>query len=79
MFEIKSKIKETLCAGGSYLLDNVQATGISFGLERIQLLTKSIIEIEKYLIVSLNEDKKAIELAQKLRKQGKNTTLLNEL
>ena len=32
-------------------------------------------EIEKYLIVSLGEDKKAIDLAKKLRIQGKNVSV----
>jgi len=75
IFEVKSNIKETICAGGSYLVNGIQSTGISIGLERLELVTKMIVDIEKYLIVSLNEDKKAIALAQKLRKQGKNTTI----
>ena len=34
-----------------------------------------VLQIDKILIVSLNQDKAAIKLTQKLRKQGKNTTL----
>lgn len=76
VFEIKvSGIKETICAGGSYFVGKTQSSGISFGLDRIQLITKALIEIDKYLVVSLGEDVKAIQVAQKLRKQGKNTTL----
>ncbi|MFH1311366.1 MAG: HisS family protein [Nanoarchaeota archaeon] len=71
VFEIKTEnIKETLIAGGSYKFENVQCTGISFGLERISLIAKLDDECEKYLIVSLNQDKEAINLAQKLRKKG---------
>ncbi len=75
VFEIKSEIKETICAGGSYLINDIQSTGISFGLERLQAVAKMIVQIDKYLVVSLDEDKKAIELAKKLRAQGKNTSV----
>tara|TARA_Y100000310_G_scaffold77162_1_gene73730 strand:+ start:13599 stop:14735 length:1137 start_codon:yes stop_codon:yes gene_type:complete len=72
VFEVKTKgIRETIVAGGSYMIDNAQSTGISFGLERISQLSKIKIEKEKYLIISLDQDKKAIKLVQKLRKKGK--------
>jgi histidyl-tRNA synthetase len=71
VFEIKiTGIKETLAAGGSYLCGETQATGISFGLERLMLVSKIKSEDEKTLIISLNQDKKAIEIAQKLRKKN---------
>lgn len=75
VFEIKSDIKETICAGGSYMINGNQSTGISLGLDRLQLVTKMIIGIEKYLIVSLNQDKKAIQIAKQLRAKGKNTSV----
>ena len=75
VFEIKSNIKETICAGGSYLINNVQSTGISFGIERLQAVSKVMPDIEKVLVVSLDQDKEAIKIAQKLRTQGLNTTL----
>ncbi len=72
VFEIKAKgIKETIIAGGSYIFNNVQCTGISFGLERLLPLAKLKTEKEKYLVISLNQDKEAIKLAQKLRGRGK--------
>ncbi|GIU68216.1 MAG: histidine--tRNA ligase 1 [Candidatus Pacearchaeota archaeon] len=72
VFEIKSKgIKESIAAGGSYLINNKKSTGISFGLERLSLISKIKFEKEKILVVSLNQDKEAIKLAQKLRKKGK--------
>ncbi len=72
VFEIKAKnIKETLIAGGSYMINGIQCTGISFGLERISMLAKVNMQTEKYLIVSLSQDKKAIELSQKLRSKDK--------
>lgn len=71
VFEVKAKgIKQTIVAGGSYLVNGIQATGISFGLDRLAALAKIKIEKEKYLIVSLGKDKEAIKIAQQLRKKG---------
>ena len=71
VFEIKIKgIKETLAAGGSYLCEATQATGISFGLERLMLVSKIKSEDEKTLIISLNQDKEAVKLVQKLREKN---------
>mgnify|MGYP003966693231 FL=1 len=75
VFEIKSNIKETICAGGSYIVNGIQSTGISLGIERLQLVAKTASDIERVLVVSLNQDKEAIQLAQKLRTQGMNTTI----
>ena len=70
VFEIKTdKIKETICGGGSYMINGIQATGISASIERLEILAKIKDDSEKYLVVSLDEDKKAIELAQKLREK----------
>ena len=69
IFEVKSenKLKETIAAGGSYLINNIQSTGISFGLDRLELLTDISPLNKKILIISLNQDKKAIEVADKIR------------
>ncbi len=75
IFEIKSDIKETICGGGSYEVDGVPSTGISFSVERLMAVSKMKIDIEKYLVVSLGEDKKAIQLAQQLRNTGKNASV----
>jgi|TARA_Y100000034_G_scaffold135819_1_gene209307 histidyl-tRNA synthetase len=76
VFEVWSKdLKVSVCGGGSYLINGIQSTGISFGLEPLILLTNIVLQIDKILIVSLNQDKAAIKLTQKLRKQGKNTTI----
>ncbi|MGD9275951.1 MAG: ATP phosphoribosyltransferase regulatory subunit [Candidatus Pacearchaeota archaeon] len=76
VFEIKSKdVKETITAGGSYQFNQKQCSGISFGLDRLAIISKLKNSQEKYLVVSLEEDKAAINLAQKLRKKNKNTTL----
>ena len=76
VFEIKAKkMKDSIGGGGSFMFNGVQSTGISFGLERLSVLTKMIVKIDKYLLVSLNEDKKALALAQKLRRSGKNVSV----
>ena len=69
VFEIKtSEMKETICAGGSYSVNGINSTGISFGLERLSQLAKISIESKNVLIISIGEDKKSVELAEKLRK-----------
>jgi len=76
VFEIKAKgVKESLVAGGSYKVGDFQATGISFGLERISILAKLKQEKEKFLIVSLEQDRQSIKLAEKLREKGKSTRI----
>lgn len=68
VFEVKTDgMKETIAAGGSYLVGSVQATGISFGLDRIEMLAKIKTEKKGILVISLNQDKKAIQLAGKIR------------
>jgi histidyl-tRNA synthetase len=92
VFEVKSKeiklsqdrshppkigqMKETITAGGSYMFNGIQCTGISFGLDRLSSIAKVETNKENYLVVSLGEDKKAIELAQKMRKKGKSVIIL---
>ena len=39
VFEIKSNIKETICGGGSFMFNGVQATGFGTGLERLEILS----------------------------------------
>jgi len=67
VFEIKSSIKETIIAGGNYIFNNIQCSGISFGLERLTNLAKISINKNRLLIISLNKDKEAINLAEKTR------------
>ena len=68
IFEIWSKeLDVSLCGGGSYLIDDIQSTGISFGLEPISLLSKIKGDTTKIQIISIGEDKSAIKLAEKLR------------
>ncbi len=69
IFEVKSDLKETIVAGGSYLINNIQSTGISFGLDRLELLSKISIKNKKILIISLGQDKKAIKIAENIRSE----------
>ena len=57
------------------MFNGIQSTGISFGLERISQLSKIEPEREKFLIISLNQDREAIKLTQKLRKQNKKVSI----
>lgn len=77
VFEIKtSEMKETICGGGSYSINNTQSTGISFGLERLTKLAKIKLNENQVLVIALSEDKKTIELTENLRKNNINCTLL---
>ena len=72
VFEVWSKkLKVSVCGGGSYLVNGIQSTGISLGLEPLMLIENFVYDKNKYLIVSLDEDKKAIELSKKLRSDNK--------
>jgi histidyl-tRNA synthetase len=76
VFEIKGKgVRETICAGGSYLVNGKKATGISFGLDRISQLAKIKLQKEKYLVVSLEQDEEAIKVVRILRKKGKKASI----
>jgi len=75
VFEIESGIKEKICGGGTYLIDGVESSGISFSIERLMAVSNILIDIDKILLVSLNQDKKTIEISKKLRKQGKNVSI----
>jgi len=71
VFEVKTKeMKETIAAGGSFLVNNVQSTGISFGLNRIDQLAKIKTDEKRVLIISISQDKESIELAEKIRKEN---------
>jgi histidyl-tRNA synthetase len=63
-------MKETICAGGSYLVNNLQSTGVAFGLDRITKLADIKLDENKILIVALSEDKKVFELSENLRKNN---------
>lgn len=80
VFEFKTKEqKESIGAGGSYLINGIQSTGASFGLERLSQLAKIKLEDKQVLIINISQDKKAISLAEKLRKSGIPVTISEKI
>lgn len=76
VFEVKAEgIKETIVGGGSYKMEGIQSTGVSLGLERLCVVAKLKEEKEKWLVVSLDKDREAIKLAQKLRAKGNSVSV----
>ncbi len=76
VFEIKTdKMRETICGGGSYEFNGVQCTGISLGLDRLSMLANFNFSKNSVLIVSLNEDKQAIKIAEMLREKGDSVSI----
>jgi histidyl-tRNA synthetase len=79
VFEIWSKdLNVALSGGGSYLVDNVQSTGISFGIEPLFLLSKLEVEKNEVLILSLSQDEKAIKISEQLRNKNIPVILLTD-
>lgn len=77
IFEIKTKtMKETICAGGAYPVGSAQAFGFAFGLERLSMLSSVEGDSTKVQIISIGQDKEAIELAKKLREKGISVNLI---
>ncbi len=72
VFEVKSVsgIKDSIMGSGSYLTNGIQATGISFGLDRLEMLAKVDVGFKKVLVISLEQDKKSVEIAGKIRGLG---------
>jgi histidyl-tRNA synthetase len=68
IFEVKGELKETIAAGGSYLVNGTNSTGAAFGLDRLEMLSKIDNDYVRVLVISLNQDKKAIEICDKIRK-----------
>lgn len=80
VFEIKSKkIKESIAGGGTYLVNGIRSTGISFGLERICSLAKVETEGVKCLLISIQQEEKTIKLMEELRAKGISCFMLDKL
>ncbi len=73
VFELKvEKMKQTIMGGGSYKLGEISAVGFGSSIERLTALAKlEDFEVPEYLVISLDKDKEAIALAQKIRNKGK--------
>jgi histidyl-tRNA synthetase len=76
IFEVKSE-KQTIASGGRYdksigrfLNKQIPAVGISFGLDRISIKSNIPVETTRVIILSINQDKEAIKVAQRLREQN---------
>lgn len=79
VFEIwAEELGVALSGGGSYLVDGVQSTGISFGLEPLFLLSKVESEKNEIMILSISQDAKSIDIAQKLREKNVPVLLLTD-
>lgn len=77
VFEVKTKeIKETICGGGSYIANGVQATGISQSIERLSMLAKVEPERISAIVLSLDQDKEAVKLTEKLRESKKSCIVM---
>jgi histidyl-tRNA synthetase len=77
IFEVWSeKLSVSLAGGGSYLVDGIQASGVAFGFEPICLLADVEIDKTRIQIISIDQDKEAICLANKLREKGVSVNVL---
>ena len=80
VFEIKSEgMKETIVAGGSYLIGDVQCTGLAFGLDRLQKLAKVDLDNLQCLIINIKQDKESIELSEFLRDNNFKVIILDKI
>jgi len=70
IFEIKSDIKETIIGGGSFTFNGIKSVGFGVSIERLSAVSNIKPEKERTLVVSLNEDKKTVEITNKLRDKG---------
>lgn len=79
VFEVWAKeLNVSLSGGGSYLIGGIQSTGISFGIEPLFLISKFEEGNKEVLILSLGQDEKAINIAEKLRENKLPVVLLTD-
>ncbi len=77
VFEVKTKsLKGTICGGGAYMVNDAQAFGFAFGLDRMATLTETKGSCARALVLSLGEDEVAVDLVKKMRGEGVRTMLL---
>jgi len=80
VFEIKSKeMKESIVAGGAYLINGIQFTGLSFGLDRLEKLAKIELDNVNCLIINIQQEKESIKLAEYLRENNIRTIILDKI
>ena len=79
VFEIwAEELNVALTGGGSYLVDGIQSTGISFGLEPLFLVSKVELENKNIMVLSISQDQQAINITQKLREKNIPVVLLTD-
>jgi histidyl-tRNA synthetase len=85
VFEVKVPGKSSIAAGGrydktvgKYLMKEIPAVGISFGLERVTELAKIRPSNTKAIIISISQDAEAQKLARKLRKEDIPCIIIND-
>ena len=77
VFEVWSEeLGASLCGGGAYLVDGVQAFGFALGFEPICLLADVEGVGVEVLVLSLGEDEVAVDVATRLREEGRRVLLL---
>ncbi len=77
VFELWSKdINVSIGGGGSYLIGDVQACGVAFGLEPIFLISDVNGDSTDYMIISIGQDKESVRLAKKLRENENSVQLM---
>ncbi|MBU2522985.1 MAG: histidine--tRNA ligase [Nanoarchaeota archaeon] len=78
VFEVWSKkLDVAICGGGSFLINRIQSTGISLGMEPIFLLAQVNPDNIDYLVISIGQDEKSIGLTEKIREKGKKAMMLS--
>jgi len=71
IFEIKTKkMKESITAGGSFMFNDVQSTGLSFGLDRLTMQSNLVVERDNVMIISIEQDLESIKISETLRDEG---------
>ncbi len=85
VFELKLEGKSSVGGGGRYdrvvgkfLGKQIPAVGISFGLERLMDLTKIEPDTTQAIVISIDQEKEAIKVTQKMRKEGISTLITKE-
>jgi len=71
IFEIKTnKIKETIFGGGAYTFNDFPSFGFGVSIERLMAVSNVETDNSYVLIISIERDKDAINVASKLREKG---------
>jgi len=77
VFEVWSEdLDVSISGGGAYLTGDTQSFGVALGFEPIFLLSDILGEPTKVQVISINQDVKAIGLAEMLRDSGISTNLI---